>query len=346
MMTGVVLRADERLGSIDWPNLETTDVPVVRAGDCVLTCAGFEERSTETLRRIHDSGGSGFLLGIIDYRPFYPQNRIEELRALARVARVEAIERIYDRRDPSAIEAVLTELVKGFDRVVVDISGMSRLLIVQTVVSLIRNKKKVSIVYCEADDYPPSESEFRSAYDAKKDDSLPEFLSSGTIDIAMTPELSSVSMLGESIRLIAFPSFDGSQLTNLVRELQPTYVDVIYGRPPAEINRWREKALLKTNRTTLDSLHQKLSHVACTLDYRDTLRILLDIYGDRGGFDRMVVSPTGSKMQSVAVALVRSVLYDIQVVYPTPSVFTEPERHTVGVRRLYELDLPMEIADL
>ena len=345
-MTGVVLRADERLGAIDWPDLGTPEFPVVNVGDCVLTCAGFEERSTETLQRIYRSGARGFLLRIIDYRPAYEQNKIVELRELARAGGMDAVEFIYDRRDPSAMEGVLADLSEGVDRVVVDISGMSRLLIVQTLVGLIRRGKKVSVVYCEAVDYPPSESEFRLAYDKKKRDPLPEFLSSGTMEIAVTPELSSISMLGESIRLIAFPSFEQSQLINLIRELQPTYVDVIYGRPPAEVNRWREAALVETNRAALDSLHQGSSHVACTLDYRETLRILLRIYGDRSGFDRIVLSPTGSKMQSVAVALARSVLYDIQIVYPTPNVFTAPGRHTVGVRRLYGLDVPEGIASL
>ena len=58
-------------------------------------------------------------------------------------------------------------------------------------------------------------------------------------------------------------------------------------------------------------------------------------------FDRLVVAPTGSKMQAVAVAMLRAALYDVQIVYPTPQTFTEPDRYTVGTRRLYELDLPI-----
>lgn len=54
------------------------------------------------------------------------------------------------------------------------------------------------------------------------------------------------------------------------------------------------------------------------------------------------MAPTGSKMQAVAVALFRAALYDVQVVYPTPQIFTEPDRYTVGARRLYELDLPIQ----
>ena len=74
--------------------------------------------------------------------------------------------------------------------------------------------------------------------------------------------------------------------------------------------------------------------------YRETLRILIEKYRERSMFDRLVVAPTGSKMQAVAVALFRAALYD--VFYPTPQIFTEPDRYTVGARRLYELDLPIQ----
>jgi hypothetical protein len=59
-------------------------------------------------------------------------------------------------------------------------------------------------------------------------------------------------------------------------------------------------------------------------------------------FDRIVVAPTGSKMQAVAVGLFRSVLYDVQIVYPTPQTFTAPDEHTIGIRQLYKVDLPIE----
>jgi hypothetical protein len=58
-------------------------------------------------------------------------------------------------------------------------------------------------------------------------------------------------------------------------------------------------------------------------------------------FDRIVVAPTGSKMQAVAVGLFRSVMYDVQIVYPTPQIFIAPHEHTIGIRQLYKVDLPL-----
>ena len=148
-------------------------------------------------------------------------------------------------------------------------------------------------------------------------------------------------MFGEAIRLVTFPSFDPSQLTNLVEELQPTYADLIHGVPPDCSNRWRKLAIQYLNGGTLAELQGKTDHEASTLDYREPLKILLHIYAKRSMFDRIVVAPTGSKMQAVAVGLVRAALRDVQIVYPTPKTYVPPEEYTVGFRQLYQLDLPI-----
>ena len=92
----------------------------------------------------------------------------------------------------------------------------------------------------------------------------------------------------------------------------------------------------------MDELQGKEDHEASTLDYRKTLQILLRIYDQRSMFNRLVVAPTGSKMQAVAVGIFRAALHDVQIVYPTPQVFAEPEKYTRGLRQLYQLDLPTD----
>ena len=87
-------------------------------------------------------------------------------------------------------------------------------------------------------------------------------------------------MLGEAIRLVAFPSFDPAQLSNLIQELQPTYTELIHGVPPAQKNKWRTKAIDELNRPTLDAAQRRENHMASTRDYRETLRILIKVYGE------------------------------------------------------------------
>ena len=343
MFNSSVERPDERLACLDWPDMQEIKVPFIGPDDCMLVCGGFEHRAVEPLLRICKEQRTAFSLALIRYIPEISQNRIRELREICQGAGLKVIEFVYDREEPSGMGESLGHFSQTFDRVFVDISGMSRLLIVQTLVALIQDRSRsISIIYGEAREYPPSKDEFEKNKMVGLTNPTPSFLSSGIIEIAATPELSSVSMLGEAIRLIAFPSFDPAQLTNLVQELQPTYSDVIHGEPPDPGNSWRTEAIRLLNERTLNELHGKSDHTSSTLDFRQALSTMLEIYCRRSMFDRLVVAPTGSKMQTVAVGIFRAVLHDVQIVYPTPHVFTQPERYTLGVRRLYQLDLPTD----
>ena len=338
------LRRDEVLEKMDWPDLQRIEVPVVGVDDCLLICAGFEERSVEVLRRICEAGYTGFSIILVDYLPKYDENKLEGLSTMIQRANLTMTRCVYDRANPAGIGETLEALAGKCRRVVVDISGMSRLLIVQTMVALIsRGEQPPTLLYCEAETYPPSQTKFEAVHGLGGSADVRSYLSSGVIEVASTPELSSVSMQGESTRLIGFPSFDPAQLDNLFHELQPTYAEIIHGLPPAPKDRWRREAISRLNNDTLKELQQKNEHESSTLDYRETLNILLQIYAERSMFDRLVVAPTGSKMQTVAVGLFRAALHDVQVVYPTPQSFTEPQQYTLGCRQLYELDLPTEV---
>ena len=311
----------------------------------MVVCAGFEDRAVEALKRICASGKTDISIGVINYLPPYKENKTEEILNLAGESNFHVEKFVYNRQDPAGIGEKLCEFAKSFNRIFIDISGMSRLLIVQALVALIPEKRPITIIYSEAENYPPSREEFDKNPPDANAGAIMSYLSSGIFDIAITPELSSVSMQGAPVRLLAFPSFDHIQLKNLLHELQPTYANIIHGIPPEEKNKWRTEAVRKLNQPNLNSLHKPVDYYVSTLDYRKTLMQLLDVYAERSMFDRIVVAPTGSKMQSVAVGLFRAVLYDIQIVYPTPHTFDDPNQYTTGVRQLYALDLPENIIE-
>lgn len=335
---GEILRPDEQLARLEWPVPHIIDVPAVRAGDCLVVCAGFEDRCVEALRRLRDNGMEGVALIVIRYRPIYSENLDAQIQKMAGKSRIATI--VYDRREPAGIGARLAASVEEYDRIVVDISGMSRLLIVQTLVALIGRGmgSPVVLLYSEPQAYSPTKEEVERRRDW---DVSPSYISSGIFEIAADVDLSSVSMLGAEIRLVAFPSFDHIQLKNLVEELQPTHTDIIYGVRPAAVNAWRKNAIRELNGTIVNGLRNCRTHESSTLDYRETFRLLLEIYRERSMFDRIVVAPTGSKMQAVAVGLFRAALYDVQIVYPTPREFIRPESYTLGVGRLYAVELPV-----
>lgn len=332
-----LLRIDERLAQVGWQAL--APIPRVRLGanDCIVVATGFEDRALAGLQRACEDGGN-FAVALIRYLPRVRENQGEKGVELCKARGLAVSEFVYNREEPAGIGIQLAEHVRQFDRVIVDVSGMSRLLIVQTVVALMQHGIALDILYAEALVYPPDVEVFDQA--CADVGSIPSFISSGIFEVVSSPELSSVAMLGAAIRLISFPSFDPIQLSNLVQEVQPTYNNVVHGIPPDPVLQWRTEAIKQSNQVTLRAMERVESHETSTLDYRETLQLILKIYWKHAAFDRIVIAPTGSKMQAVAVGVIRAVLSDIQIVYPTPLQFEDPERYTEGVKQLYSLSLP------
>ena len=332
----VPLRLDEQLSLISWSALLPINEISLGADDCIVVGTGFEERALAGLKQACQMSAD-FKVVLVRYLP-----KVEENQGLSSIAYCEEhglnFEQLeYDRENPSGIGLLLAEYVERFDRVFVDISGMSRLLIVQTMVALVRRRKEFNVLYTEAEVYPPLEQEYIET-DAVNG-SNPSFISSGIFEVVSTPELSSVSMLGGAIRLVSFPTFDYMQLSNLVQEIQPTHNDVIHGVPPSKEMAWRTSAIAQLNGPIIKGLQRVENHRASTLDYRDTLNLILDLYKRFSAFDRIVIAPTGSKMQSVAIGILRGILTDLQIVYPTPLKFVNPDRYTEGVRQIYCLEI-------
>ena len=333
----MVMRADEGLALVEWEEPRVLDGETIPARSALVLCGGFEDRAIGVLRCFEVAQDLTIIL--VRYLPEYPENRDEDILEWAKRKGGDVRECIYDRQAPAGGGEAVVDRLRGADHVFVDVSGMSRLLIVQIVVALVEAGFRFTIVYAEAAQYFPTEAEFEEEFEISGNERSLEFLSSGIFEVAATPELGSVSMLGEATRLVVFPSMEKVQIKNLLQEVQPTYVDVVHGLPPLDRNRWRRGAVERVNASALKGQTGVSTHEASTLDYRDTLRVLLQIYAERSTFDRMLVAPTGSKMQAVAVGLVRAVLTDLQVVYPTPQVLNA-SHYTKGVGRVHGISVP------
>ncbi len=360
-----VLRTDERLASLVKSAMEPFDTVSIGTGDVLVVCAGFEERAVEVLRTATRKG-SGFKVLIIEYLPLYADNRIDELLCICQESKLEYERLTYDRKNPAGFGEILVQRFGDTaQRVFLDISGMSRLLIVQTLVALRVSGRKFwqcFIAYTEAKIYPPTQEDVERAIQESDRDPMfaTLFLSSGVFEVTIVPELSATSLGANQNRLVFFPSFNTDQLFALRQELQPSRYAYIHGIPPSKENKWRTEAIIRlnhigktkseTNSDTAQSGEANAGSSAggskreehfeiSTFDYRETLECLCKIYANHGMRDRLLISPTGSKMQVVAVGLFRAFVEDVQIVYPTPRVFTEPKNYTTGIGRLHVLPL-------
>lgn len=336
-------RIDQRLARAPKPGIEPVNADELGPEDVLIFCAGFEERSIEFCKRVLASAEFPPNIIIIDYLPPMDENKHLEIMGILDSARIEAQTINYDRHDPAAIgNGLITTLREYGGNIYLDISGMSRLLIVQAIVSIGSIPDMLSrliVVYSEAKEYPPNredvEKYMREAHKDVDDVYSSIFLSKGIYEVTVVPELASISMLGQPIRIITFPSFEDHRIKAVRGEVQPSYWTFIHGIPPRKENMWRPDAIKALNR--IDAISNREEVSASTINYVETLDRILHTYAEKNIFEKIIIVPTGSKMQTVGVAIFRIFMKDVQIAYPTPITFPEPERYTIGTRNIYKI---------
>lgn len=341
-MNLIVQTPDEKLADLIKPGLETVSQFVFDQKDWLIVCAGFEERAVGVLQSAASSQ-IPFNVLMVRYDPFLKENKIDIIRDICQRSRINIVEITYNRQEPTGFGGKLLEQLDSCQgHIYVDVSAMSRLLIVQILVALGTREigfENCFIAYAEAKQYPPSQNEAKE--ELAKSETDPTFsilfLSSGVFDIAVLPELSSFAPAGAQTRLIMFPSLDAHHLTALRAEIQPSRYSFIEGVPPSFENKWRQQMIVDVN--SLDQIQGAERCQASTLDYRETLNCLLSIYSQHSERERLIISPTGSKMQTVAVGIFRTFVKNVHIVYPTAQGYRNPERYTCGIGPVYTLSL-------
>ncbi|MCK4762634.1 MAG: hypothetical protein KAW12_10595 [Candidatus Aminicenantes bacterium] len=338
-------RIDDKLSSLQKPTLEVLDKLFINKNDLLILAAGFEDRALGVLEQAASVMSRDFKIIVIEYEPSLEKNKNKEICEICQDIGAEIIKLTYNRYNPEGAGGTLVDLIHKYNiegRIFLDISAMSRLFIVQAIVAIGRTKRKFSnlnILYSEAYGYPPDEEEVKSKIEKNKEDTIYRtmFLSSGVYDVTVVPELSSIAMQGQPIRLIAFPSFNTDQLASLRGETYPAYFSLIHGIPPLPKDKWRPGKIKVLNHT--EKILNREDKKASTLNYQKTLDMLLEIYKSKSDKERIIIAPTGSKMQTVAVGIFRTFMNDVQVIYPTPKKFSSPQNYTVGFRNIYGLAL-------
>jgi hypothetical protein len=73
-----------------------------------------------------------------------------------------------------------------------------------------------------------------------------------------------------------------------------------------------------------------------TLDYSETVEVLLGLYWSNATDYRIVLAPTGSKMQTLGCYIAKGIHTDIHVEYPTPESFLPAYSNGIGTRWIVE----------
>lgn len=308
-----------------------------------ICAAGFEERALAVLREAKRQDRGFDSAVAIEYLPFNEENRKDLLATALNKAGIpkERLEwAVFDRFSPESFDQyvpTIRELCRDTQCVCLDISAMSKLLILLLLDTLRGFEGDLIVAYAEADIYHPTYDEFNALKD-ELTPTMPEFLTSGIYSVVTTPSLSSIAMQSSPVAMVAFPSFNQCLLLAAVNEVSPQELLIIDGKPHERHNWWRQDAVNYINSDIYDTYGVKPIATVSTFDYRETIAALKQIYMEYQYTHRIVVSPICSKLQTVGVFLFKQMHPDVHVVYPTPKGFFK--QYTEGIRDIWQIRFP------
>jgi len=327
------------------PPLQPYDQLRLGKGDVVIHAPGFEDRTMAVAEGVVALPGAHAIL--LDYLPFKRKNKLAEVRA-ALVARGVAVpdEDIikYNRFEPGDFEKRLKDRIYAnkTSRVVVDISTMSKLLIMLILNTCNRRGLSVRVIYSEAKQYGPSKVEFENAREKKEIHQPTLQVFSGVHGVVKVDSLASVAMQGQPTAALVFMSFNDALTQVLLNTVYPGRLFLINGRPP--VHSWREEATawihdqVRREWDEDNPVEQSMvsgdvplpKRVVSTIDYRETVFLLLDLYWELSINHRVLIAPAGSKMQAVGCYIVKALHRDIHIEYPSPEGFTHSYSSGIG----------------
>lgn len=318
------------------PELRREDELTLEVGDVLVHAPGFEERTMAVTQAIVKPSSANAVL--MRYEPANPRNRLADVRQSLGNAGVQAADEdilAYNRFEPADFEQRLSSRLAHYRarRVFLDISTMSKLLIMLALNVVRTLRLDVTVFYAEAENYSPSEGSFRQAREANKVHQPSLQIYTGVHGVVRVDSLASVAMQGHQTAALVFMSFNDALTQVLLNTAYPGRLFLINGRPP--VHNWRENATAWIHDQVrreweMDNPveHAQPGDVALpkravsTLDYRESVVMLLDLYWEYSANHRILLAPAGSKLQAVGCSLVKSLHPDIHIEYPSPEGFS------------------------
>ncbi|MBE0615172.1 MAG: hypothetical protein IH604_15980 [Burkholderiales bacterium] len=333
------------------PALRQESKLAIDAGDVVVHAPGFEDRTMAVTQAIMTGTSAKAIL--MSYEPANSRNRLADVRQSINKVGVQITDGDilnYNRFEPGDFEQRLSARLTYHRarRVLVDISTMSKLLII-LVLNVARTLKlEVTIFYAEAESYGPTEASFNRARETNKvhQPSLQVF--TGVHGVVRVDSLASVAMQGHQTAALVFMSFNDALTQVLLNTAYPGRLFLINGRPP--VHSWREQATAWIHDQVrreweIDNPVEQArpgevalpKRSVSTLDYRETVLMLLDLYWALSASHRILLAPAGSKLQAVGCSMVKALHPDIHIEYPSHESFTT--EYSTGIGKTWVLAL-------
>jgi hypothetical protein len=315
---------------------------------------GFEDRAIGFLGRVVKVQTHGVVLGL-KYLRSSAANKETEFRALVSSNNSLSLTSIgYSADHAYRFEIDLDRALKRVqvstsDIVVLDVSALSKFLILVCLLRLWRAGLSVRVVMTTASQYSPTKEEFFRTM--QTDGGALRVVagqpSVGASAILRSSCLVSARMQGQPTCAVAFTSFNEELIRHAVGTMNPHRLILINGMPPSQANAWRAHAtqaihsrLIEENAqdNPIDENSQLLVRTISTLYYDETLNLLDQLHREYGLYERMMYFATGTKMQTVALAAHKLLNEDVHIEYPNPTSYYF-EEYSTGVDKSLSLSL-------
>jgi len=325
------------------PKLRPVTELLLQGGEVFIAAGGFEERGVGFARIVESRNVSHGDALIVEYVPYNAKNKLKEICSVLTKKGCNPSVITYDRYAPEGFDLSLRDRLRKLESgaVCLDISGMSRfaMMIIMDVVRELNLCLRV--VYSEACEYAPSRKDFEAAKETGQQHLPTSFIHTGVYDVLHVSRLSSIRMQSQGTVLIAFDSFNEALCQALVNVINPARLILVNGQPPRKELAWREEATAYVHQFLrkewgIEGDNDPIKTTS-TLYYEETYRLLTELYWKLSDSHRIILAPTGSKMQTIGSYLVRAVHNDIHIEYPTVQGFFA-EKYSTGIREYWQVD--------
>lgn len=315
-----------------------------------IATGGFEKRALTFIRRVNVDKFSIEQAILLRYITQREDNEASFNRLRTRVEKltnnIEVIDVDVDLPDKflkELVEKVRSASTSLNNRsAVIDISGMAHVLICCCLRTVDISQLQTSVVYTEAEDYYPKESEWNTVIDAVKNRKfkiMAKYLqTAGLKDIQIPTDFKGNTRPGCKSCLFVMAGYEPNRVQGLIDDYAPNAIVVFYGKSPYERLYGRQDLSIALHKHVFDGWrYRKISDLS-TLEVKEILRTLEKEYETlRQEYDVAIASQC-SKMQTVASYLFWKRHPEIQLVFTT-AVRIDIKRYSRGEERTFQFSL-------
>lgn len=223
--------------------------------------------------------------------------------------------------------------------VVFDISACSSKPLLLALKILFEFDLRLCMVYSEAKTYHPTREEFKkNPHNWTTEEGFG--LSRGVS--AVIPSAEHPGYRRDRLQEVAviFPTFKPERARAIIADTDEALITGpkdkitwIIGNPHLKKDNWRTDAIREINKIQTSAPSYEVS----TFNYKETIQTLERIYRSLDCKYHMTISPLGSKMQSLGIALFWYMRQDISIVFATPKEYNA-RQYSEGCRRFWQID--------